>query len=111
MLNRNKNGKKYVKYEVIGDHDVSVPTHFFKVLLVENDDGNYEIESFVIQNKQIDDNIPLKAFKVPIDSIERSAGFVLFDKMPKNMVRSINSNNRFLDNFHKSLTQKDSKEP
>ncbi|XP_053201688.1 endonuclease G, mitochondrial-like [Panonychus citri] len=104
-LPRVEGGKKYVKYEVIGDRDVAVPTHFFKVLLIENETGEYELESYVIQNKAMDDNIPLKAFQVPIDSIERSAGFILFEKVPKNLLKSINSNNRLLENFQKSSTK------
>ena len=27
-----KDGKKYIKYEVIGIHNVAVPTHLFKVI-------------------------------------------------------------------------------
>lgn len=104
-MNRNEGKKKYVTYEVIGDHDVAVPTHFFKVLLIEDETGDYDLESYVIQNKAIDDNIPLKAFQVPIDSIERSAGLILFDKVPKNLLKSINSNNRFLESFHKNMTK------
>jgi endonuclease G len=34
-----ENGKKYVKYEVIGPNDVAVPTHFFKVILMEKANG------------------------------------------------------------------------
>lgn len=89
---RYENGKKYVKYEVIGNQDVSVPTHFFKVILIETKDGAYELESYVIQNRAMDDNITLEAFQVPIESIERSAGFIIFDKIPRKSLRSINDN-------------------
>lgn len=34
-----ENGRKYVKYEVIGSNDVAVPTHFFKVILMEKNNG------------------------------------------------------------------------
>jgi hypothetical protein len=34
-----ENGRKYVKYEVIGPNDVAVPTHFFKVILMEAKNG------------------------------------------------------------------------
>jgi len=83
-------GKKYVKYQVIGDNNVAVPTHFFKVLLVETTNGTYELETFVMPNRPIDDKIPLEAFHVPIDSVERAAGLLFFDKMPKHLLSSVN---------------------
>lgn len=45
-----KDGKNYVKYEVIGRNQVAVPTHFFKVLLIESYDGNFELENYLIEN-------------------------------------------------------------
>ena len=44
------NGKNYVKYEVIGSSQVAVPTHFFKVLLIENLDGTWEFENYLMEN-------------------------------------------------------------
>lgn len=68
----------YVRYQVIGPNHVAVPTHFFKVILAENDKGQFELESYVTPNKEIDDKIPLEAFRVPIDTIERAAGLLFF---------------------------------
>jgi len=94
-------GRKYIQFEVIGDNDVSVPTHFFKVLVFEDYDGNFDLESYVIENAPGDDKLPLQAFFVSLDSIERSAGFILFDKIPRSKFRSINGTaNTFLDNFN-----------
>uniref|UniRef100_A0A1I8EI57 Endonuclease n=1 Tax=Wuchereria bancrofti TaxID=6293 RepID=A0A1I8EI57_WUCBA len=38
----------------------------------------------------IPDDIPLTSFMVPLDSIERSAGFLIFDKLPKNALNKVN---------------------
>lgn len=58
------NGKNYVKYEVIGANHVAVPTHFFKVLAIETNDGQLELESYVMPNEVISSEVPLKSFQV-----------------------------------------------
>ncbi|XP_046547898.1 endonuclease G, mitochondrial-like [Haliotis rubra] len=84
-------GKVYVKYEVIGQNHVAVPTHFFKVIVIENMIGQFELQSYVMPNQMLPANTPLKQFFWPLDAIERSAGFLLFDKIPRNMFHKINN--------------------
>lgn len=60
------NGKKYVRYEVIGANHVAVPTHFYKVVVGETKDGKLEMEAFVMPNAPIDDNTPLTNFQVKL---------------------------------------------
>lgn len=43
-----------------------MPTHFFKVVVFQNSGGIYEMESYVMPNDVIDDNIPLTSFQVTI---------------------------------------------
>lgn len=57
-------GKAYVKYQVIGNNSVAVPTHFYKVIVGETTDGKLELESYVMPNQVIDDNTPLNVFQV-----------------------------------------------
>ncbi|XP_064458692.1 endonuclease G, mitochondrial-like [Ornithodoros turicata] len=83
-------GKKYVKYQVIGSNHVAVPTHFFKVAVGETEGGEVDLESYVMPNTVIDDNIPLQSFLVPVDTIERASGLLLFDKIPRDRLRLIN---------------------
>lgn len=83
-------GKVYIKYEVIGKNNVSVPTHFFKVIVMETDKGEFEMNSFVIPNQSFPENTPLKNFLVPVESIERASGFLLFDGVPKHRLKTIN---------------------
>ncbi|XP_043576534.1 endonuclease G, mitochondrial [Chiloscyllium plagiosum] len=70
-------GKVYVKYEVIGKNHVAVPTHIFKVVILEKHSGEIELQSYVMPNQPVQENIPLERFLVPIESIERASG-VLF---------------------------------
>ena len=79
----------YVKYEVIGQQNVAVPTHFFKVILCEKK-GNYSLYSYVLPNLPCDNSTPLSSYLVPIDSIERAAGFLIFDKIPRKQFKLIN---------------------
>lgn len=80
----------YVKYEVIGQNNVAVPTHFFKVVAIETNAGEIEILSFVLPNQPMKDNIPLKSFLTPLDAIERASGLLLLDKIPLNKVKLMN---------------------
>lgn len=98
-------GKSYVRFQVIGKNQVSVPTHFFKALVVENTDGSIDLESYVLANSPLDANVPLRAYQVPIDSIERAAGFLLFHEIPKNRFTRINGNNAVLEKFQSSLSE------
>ncbi|TKR88000.1 hypothetical protein L596_012312 [Steinernema carpocapsae] len=83
-------GKLYVKYKVIGKNHVAVPTHFFKVALIEKAPHQYHMECYVLPNKEIPNETPLTNFMVPLDSIERAAGFLLFEKVPKNELKMLN---------------------
>ncbi|XP_017772239.1 PREDICTED: endonuclease G, mitochondrial [Nicrophorus vespilloides] len=83
-------GKKYVRYEVIGEKNVAVPTHFFKVLVMETSDGHLEMESFVMPNQVIDNEVPLTSFQVPPESIERAAGLLFFDNVSRSKISKIN---------------------
>ncbi|KAJ3326313.1 nuclease [Boothiomyces sp. JEL0866] len=84
FLPKVKDGKKMVEYQVIGDSDVAVPTHFFKVILgVEN--GSFYLSSFVLPNQSIDSNEPLTNFIVPLDSIERASGLEFFQDIKRKL--------------------------
>ena len=85
---------KYVmNHELIGDPPglVAVPTHFFKVVLAEMEGGQRRLlAAFVLPNAPIPATVPLRRFLVPIDSLERVAGFRFFaqylDEERKEMV-------------------------
>lgn len=83
-------GKLYVKYQVIGNNNVAVPTHFFKVIVCETNDSKLEMESYVMPNDVISDDTPLESFRVPPESVERAAGLLFFDKINKKMLTKIN---------------------
>jgi endonuclease G len=57
---------------------VSVPTHFFKVILLEADDGTLCVGAFVLPNEPIDPDTPLSQFIADIDGVECAAGLRIF---------------------------------
>ncbi|KAJ6654568.1 hypothetical protein lerEdw1_006721 [Lerista edwardsae] len=76
-------GKMYVKYQVIGKNHVAVPTHFFKVLILEKPSGEIELRSYVMPNTPVDEKVPLERFLVPIESIERASGLLFVPNILK----------------------------
>ncbi|XP_019549835.3 endonuclease G, mitochondrial [Aedes albopictus] len=83
-------GKLYVKYQVIGASNVAVPTHFYKVVVMESADHRLEMEAYVLPNQKIDDETPLTMFQVPPETIERAAGLLFFDKIARSQLSRIN---------------------
>ncbi|XP_076860236.1 endonuclease G, mitochondrial [Brachyhypopomus gauderio] len=77
-------GKMYVKYQVIGKNHVAVPTHFFKVVVLEKQRGGVELRPYVMPNMPVDEKIPLERFLVPIESIERASGLLFVPNILRN---------------------------
>ncbi|KZT74251.1 hypothetical protein DAEQUDRAFT_661174 [Daedalea quercina L-15889] len=79
-------GKWRITHEVIGSPpNVSVPTHFAKVVLTSKpsspsspDVPEISTGAFVLPNAPIPDDAKLESFVVPIDAVEKAAGLTLF---------------------------------
>jgi endonuclease G len=66
---------RFVHVKVIGDSDVWCPTHFFKVIELNN--GNeVETQAFILPNQHISPETPLNAFQVSVEKIERVSGIL-----------------------------------
>ncbi|XP_047488275.1 endonuclease G, mitochondrial-like isoform X2 [Penaeus chinensis] len=87
---REEDGKLYVKYQVIGQNHVSVPTHFYKVVVCESNTGELDLECFLLPNVAIDDSVPIASFHVPLETIERASGLLIFDKLSQQKFKKIN---------------------
>ncbi len=83
--------KLYVKYQVIGSNQVAVPTHFFKVIIGQQNNGELDIYSYLMPNEPIDNATPLDQFLVAPELIEQNAGFLITtEKVSKDRIRAIN---------------------
>jgi endonuclease G len=77
-----KDGKRYVSYQVIGDGNVAVPTHFFKIIYypVENPDlSGFTVssEAYIVPNQDLDENVPLDSFRTSLENLEKISGIIL----------------------------------
>jgi endonuclease G, mitochondrial len=75
MSKKDKDGKRYVKYQVIGENEVAVPTHYFKVIRGQKGKA-IETEAYIIPNQPIEQDPPLKAFAVALEKVEKAAGVI-----------------------------------
>ncbi|XP_060081816.1 nuclease EXOG, mitochondrial-like [Ylistrum balloti] len=68
-------GKLVVTYPVIGKNQVAVPTHLYKIIIVEDKNSNpVGIGSFIVPNKPIGFEHALTEYQVPLDEVERKTG-------------------------------------
>jgi endonuclease G len=82
---KDNDGKKYVRYQVIGENNVAVPTHYFKVIHGKKD-LILETEAYIIPNRPIENDPPLKSFAVTLEKVEKAAGLI-FDEKRKSLQR------------------------
>lgn len=71
-----ENGRRFVKYEVIGENDVSVPSHFFKIITCEDWQGGKETRAYILPNEAIADKTPLERFETTVQKVEKAAGLI-----------------------------------
>ncbi|MBS0615990.1 MAG: DNA/RNA non-specific endonuclease [Verrucomicrobia bacterium] len=67
-------GKRYVKYEVIGANDVAVPTHFFKVLIGEKTNGGRDIEAYIVPNSVLPKDADHSTYRSSLEKVQKAAG-------------------------------------
>ena len=73
---RESDGKRYIKYQVIGPNDVAIPTHFFKVISLADTHGIYETRAYVLPNQEISANTSLDSYRTTVQKVEKAAGIL-----------------------------------
>ncbi|CAI9159350.1 unnamed protein product [Rangifer tarandus platyrhynchus] len=79
-------GKKTVSYQVIGEDNVAVPSHLFKVILARRSAGSAEplaLGAFVVPNKAIGFQPQLSEFQVSLQDLEKLSGLVFFPQLDR----------------------------
>ncbi|KAB0378637.1 nuclease EXOG, mitochondrial [Muntiacus reevesi] len=79
-------GKKTVSYQVIGEDNVAVPSHLFKVILARRSAGSAEplaLGAFVVPNKAIGFQPQLREFQVSLQDLEQLSGLVFFPQLDR----------------------------
>ncbi|ALC48254.1 Tengl4 [Drosophila busckii] len=86
-----------IKHQVIGVNTVAVPTHFFKVIIVENEENCDQLpymEGYVVPNAELDKEIELSVFLSEIRDIEHFAGLKFFEgdrREYQNLIENVES--------------------
>lgn len=76
---RSRPERKRVSYDVIGPHEVAVPTHLFKVVAACTTPGAPpSVSAFVLPNGPLRGHPDLDEFVVPLAEVERAAGLTFF---------------------------------
>ncbi|CAI6345086.1 unnamed protein product [Macrosiphum euphorbiae] len=83
-------GKLWIKYQVIGDNHVAVPTHFYKIIVTESTESKFYLECYIMPNQVIPDDIPLKDFQMPLEVIERASGLQFFKRLTLDKFTKLN---------------------
>jgi endonuclease G len=67
-----------VPYQTIGDDEVAVPTHCYKIILAKNDSGEWESIAFVLANTHYAQPFRLELYLTTIHWIEERTGLDFF---------------------------------
>mmetsp|Transcript_6243 Transcript_6243/g.20812 ORF Transcript_6243/g.20812 Transcript_6243/m.20812 type:complete len:405 (+) Transcript_6243:40-1254(+) len=74
--------RRRVAYDVIGPHEVAVPTHLFKVVLAEQTGtGERRLAAFLLPNAPVRGHPDIDEFAVPLADVERASGLTLFEEL------------------------------
>ncbi|KAK4313495.1 hypothetical protein Pmani_015157 [Petrolisthes manimaculis] len=84
-------GRKVVEYEVIGDNEVAVPTHLYKVVVGRSnkDAAPAAVGAFIVPNAPLDYSHHLTQFQVPLDKLERKVGLKFCGKLNRHETRDL----------------------
>eukprot|EP00731_Ephydatia_muelleri_P031698 Em0023g205a len=81
-VQQSTDGKKFVHYDVIGENNVAVPSHLYKLVLAESDTKPPIIGAFVVPNKPLRDE-ELSQFKVSLEQLEAMTGIIFHSKLDR----------------------------
>ncbi|CAK6435752.1 unnamed protein product [Pipistrellus nathusii] len=79
-------GKKIVSYQVIGEDNVAVPSHLYKVILARRSPESTEplaLGAFVVPNEAIGFQPQLSEFQVSLQDLEKLSGLVFFPHLDR----------------------------
>ncbi|XP_016990328.1 endonuclease G, mitochondrial isoform X2 [Drosophila rhopaloa] len=77
-----------VRHHVMGMNTVAVPTHFFKVIICDQnfDGAGPMMEGFVVPNANVDTEMELRSFLSDIRDIEHFAGLKFYDGQQRDKI-------------------------
>uniref|UniRef100_T1IX19 Uncharacterized protein n=1 Tax=Strigamia maritima TaxID=126957 RepID=T1IX19_STRMM len=94
-----ENGKWIVKYDIMAGSDIAIPTHFFKVLLCEHENGTFRLECYRFENK-VHRNVNISQFNVRKRDLERQTGFRIFKDVENTLITGRETDKNFTESIH-----------
>ena len=80
----------HLLFQVIGQSEVAVPTHLFKVVIVENSKNSpIAMGSFIVPNEPIGYNRALKDYQVDVKELEWISGLIFTPKLDRTAVKNL----------------------
>lgn len=100
-------GKLQLRYPVIGENQLSVPTHLYKLIIVEKPNEDPMVGAFIIPNLGIKTQ-PLTNFQVPLEELVKQSGISFLSKLKKYSDLCQSGNCQLLsdEKFHLYITQR-----
>ena len=80
-----------VSYKVIGENNVAVPSHFYKIVVDNNDPGNVQALAFMMPNKNLSED-HYRDYLTTIDAIESATGIDFLSALPVAVQNVVESN-------------------
>ncbi len=80
-----------VSYEVIGENNVAVPTHFYKIVVDNNDPDNVQALAFMMPNENLSGE-NYRDYLTTIDDIEEATGIDFLSALPVAVQNVVESN-------------------
>uniref|UniRef100_UPI00358E7E1E nuclease EXOG, mitochondrial-like isoform X1 n=1 Tax=Myxine glutinosa TaxID=7769 RepID=UPI00358E7E1E len=76
--------QRSIKYQIIGDAGVAVPTHLYKVVVARGSSKQHPtLAAFVIPNSPIEADWSLHSFQTELIEVERTAGLTFFPRLAR----------------------------
>jgi len=80
-----------VSYDVIGENNVAVPTHFYKIVVDNNDPDNVQALAFMMPNRDLSGE-NYGDYLTTIDAIESATGIDFLSALPAAVQHTVESN-------------------
>ncbi len=78
-----------ISYEVIGDNEVAVPTHFYKIIVDDKNPEDVQTLAFILPNKPLRGQTDISKYLTSIDEIEKLTGLDFLTALPIDIQKEV----------------------
>jgi len=85
-------GNPDFEFNTIGDGQISVPTHFFRIVAIANEYQGVDAFGLIAPNDEDGEELDLNSYIVPISEIEKISGLKFFPFLDPQLAAIIKNN-------------------